>query len=489
MKIFFLWAMDWLNNTKPPRMVCTRNTLGVLMGILICSGCTISKPTDPYVGTTVYRHPPATVANDSQSMSIVTRGPLSLQEAIHIARANNPDLAAAQYEASASGVQRDIAEGQRLPSLHIIAGYNHYRNSRRLLAATENSEPGVFSKDMFASDMVLTMPLFTGGRITSEIKASELLLIAAKHNLARTEDELVFNISSVFYTILAQRQVIDSLTFSQTTLQEHLRRIQELIHAKKAARVDLLRTEVRVADLEQQLVQERNILAIQIRLFTKLLGLNRFETSVEPSGELYFDKTVIPETEQALEQALKNRVDYLAARAALEAQARVVDGVSAGRYPSVLLTGAYGGRWSAHATDNPTGTDTDIDEGQVGVMVDIPIFEGGRIDGRIRLEMAHLKAAQERLRRLELQVELEVETAILNLEAAINREEATGKAIEQAQESLRIERQKYELGKGSIIDVLDAQTAQLDAQTNYSRTLADCKIFMAQYRLTVGDRE
>ena len=461
----------------------------MLLLMLICSGCTVFKPIDPYVGTAVYHHRVATSSGDSQTTVLTTDGPLSLQEAIHIARANNPDLATAQYEAIATKVERDIVEGQRLPSLHIVGGYNHYLNSRRLLAATENGEQGVFGKDIFVSDMVLSMPVFTGGRITSEIKASELLQIAAEHNLARTEDELVFNVSSVFYTILAQHQVIDSLIFSQTTLQKHLRRIQDLINARKAARVDLLRTEVRVADLEQQLVQERNVLAIQTRLFGKLLGLDRLDYSVEPSGELSFEKTDVPETEQALHQALKNRVDYLAACAALEAQAKVVDGATAGRYPSVSLIGAYGGRWSANSSDNPPGTDTAIDEGQVGVMVDIPIFEGGRINDRIRLEMARLKADQERLRRLELQVELEVETAILNLEAAINREAATGKAIEQAQESLRIERQKYELGKGSIVDVLDAQTALLDAQTNYSRTLADCKIFMAQYRLTVGDTQ
>jgi len=43
----------------------------------------------------------------------------------------------------------------------------------------------------------------------------------------------------------------------------------------------------------------------------------------------------------------------------------------------------------------------------------------------------------------------------------------------QAEESPRIEREKYDLGKGSITDVLDAQSALLDSQTNYYRALAD----------------
>jgi outer membrane protein len=90
------------------------------------------------------------------------------------------------------------------------------------------------------------------------------------------------------------------------------------------------------------------------------------------------------------------------------------------------------------------------------------------------------------LRRLELQVRLEVETALLNITSARERIEAAGKALTQAEESLRIEREKYDLGKGTIIDVLDAQSALLDAQTNYYRALADLNIAHASLALATG---
>jgi outer membrane protein TolC len=120
--------------------------------------------------------------------------------------------------------------------------------------------------------------------------------------------------------------------------------------------------------------------------------------------------------------------------------------------------------------------------------MDIPIFEGGRIEARVRKEKARLSAAQERLRKLELQVRLDVETAVLNIGSAGRRVEAIEKAIEQADESLRIEREKYDLGRGSITDVLDAQSALLDSQTNYYRALADYSTALAQLKLAVGGR-
>ncbi len=335
---------------------------------------------------------------------------------------------------------------------------------------TANPEPsaGTYS----AADLVLAMPLFTGGRITSEIRAADLLQQAAEHRLARTREELIFNVSSMFYGILAQRKVIESLEFSRKALQEHLKRVQDLIAAQKAAKVDELRVQVRLADLEQRLVSERNVLAVQTRVLANLLGLGSGQEA-KPAGELEMATAAAPTEDQALKQALADRPDYLAARAALEAQAKAVDAARAAQWPTVSFQAAYGGRWAVDPTDRPAGVNSSDDAGQVGVAVAIPIFEGGRIEARIRQERARLRAAQDRLLGLELQVRLEVEAALLNTGSAAQRVEAIQKAIEQAKESLRIERERYDLGKGTTTDVLDAQSALLDSQTNYYRALSE----------------
>jgi len=461
----------------------------VLTGALIIGlpGCVLLNPTDPYAGMTLSSAPRSGGGPAIREVRSV-QGPLTLEEAVRVALANNPEAAAMAREVEAFEAQRQAAAGQRWPSLHVAGGYNHYQDGQRLIAARENGEPGVFSRDIFGGDVVINMPLFTGGRITSEIKAAELLQKAAEHRLARTREELVFNVSSVFYGILTQRKVVESLEFSRKAIQEHLKRIQDLIASQKAADVDRLRVEVRLADLEQRLVRERNVLAVQLRVLANLLGLDRLEKPIEPAGELSFAGDAIPEVEHALRMAFDGRSDYLAARAALEAQARAVDAARAAHWPTVALQGAYGGRWASSTTDRPSGSDIADDAGRVGVVVDIPIFEGGRIDARIRQEKARLIAAQERLRRLELQIQLDVETAVLNIGSAAQRVEATEKAVEQAKESLRIEGEKYGVGKGALVDVLDAQSALLDSQTNYYRALADYNVAWAQLKLAIGAR-
>ena len=273
---------------------------------------------------------------------------------------------------------------------------------------------------------------------------AELLRAAAEPRLARTREELVFNVSSVFYGILAQRRVIESLEFSGKALREHLERVQDLVAAQKAARVDQLRTEVRLADLDQRLALERNVLAIQLRILANLLGVEGRQR-LDPAGGLNMTTPTLDDADLVVGQALATRPDYLAARAALEAQATSVDTARAGHWPTVSLQGAYDGRWAAEPTDRPSGVDAADDVGRVGIVVDVPLFEGGRIDAKVREQRAKLAAAGERLRKLELQIGLDVDSALLNIAPSAERvtatEKATEKAIEQARESLRIERE------------------------------------------------
>ena len=164
----------------------------------------------------------------------------------------------------------------------------------------------------------------------------------------------------------------------------------------------------------------------------------------------------------------------------MNAQQKNLDMAKAGRLPQVSLQASYGHRWAGDSAQ-------DNEVGQVGVFAAIPLFEGGRISARISRERTRLIAQKEALRELKLQIQLEVETAISNIESIRARIHVTQKASEQAKESLRIEREKYDLGKGAIVDVLDAQSALLDSQTNYYRALADYNTALAQFRLAVGE--
>ena len=454
--------------------------------VLACSGCALVQPTDPYQAVGI-RMSDASERAAGPPSAMEIEGPLDLPQAIEIALANNPDIAATGWDAEAAQAQYDLAFGERMPSLRALGGYTQNLDRQRLIAASDNNEPGLFGRNIVSGDLVLAMPLFTGGRLMNQVKAAKLLQIAATQRLARSRKELIFNVSSVFFNILAQNRVVESLVLSRQTLQEHLKRVEALVTALKVAKVDRMRTEVRLADIEQRLVREENVKVIYHRVLVNLLGLRNPSAALSFRGNLAVtQKEGIPDLEAALRKAWSSRDDFLSARSALEAQARNVDAARAGHWPTLSLLGTYGFRQSTGETLGPGNLDNPHDIGRIGVTLDMPLFEGGRVEARVRDQGAKLATAQERFRKLDLQIRLEVETALLNVNSSWERIEVTKKAIEQAQESYRIERLKYDSGKGAIVDVLDAQSALLDSQTNYDRALADYNIALAQLRLAIG---
>ncbi len=413
------------------------------------------------------------------------KGPvLTLEMCIQIALENNPDIAQKKWDMETSLAEKDIALAQRWPWLGIEAGYTHYLDNQRLIPPRKLGEISTFTDDIFSGDMVLRMPLYTSGRIESQIKAAEHLAVSASHQLIRSRQELVFNISNVFYSILGQKKVIDSLLFSRQALEEHRKRVQELWETQKAARVDRLRTEVRLADIEQKLLKEKNILTIQKSLLASLMGIEHPIHPLELQGQLE-PSLFTAEIQPSLALAYSRRNDYQAAKARVEAQVKNLAAAKAARGPVIALEAAYGRRWAAGSTSGGSSTSEDL--GRIGAVAVLPLFEGGQIDARIRREQSRLSAEKETLRKLQFQIQLEVETAVSNIESTRARVAAMEKTVEQAKESLRIEREKYDLGKGAIIDVLDAQAALLDAQTSFYRAMADLHVAIALWRLAVGE--
>jgi outer membrane protein len=412
--------------------------------------------------------------------------PFTLAQCIEIALKNNPDITGGNFDVLAARAGADIASSKRWPTIGLESSYWHYKNDQRLIQPRFGNEPGLFADDVFSGDVVIKMPIYTGGRITNEIKAANLLHQSTRHRLSRTRKELVFNISQVFYRILAQNHVAESLNFSKKAMAEHHKRVTDLVDVKKAAKVDLLRIEVRLTDLNQRLVAEKNVLSILRRVLGNLLGLTNTESGVDIKGNLKF-KIVTPNLPEGISDAYLKRSDYLEARKEMESQARRLDIAQAGHLPVVSIKGSYGFRNAVGSNSSPSGTSSTEDVGFVGINIELPIFEGGRIGARIRQEHATMISMREHLRKLELQVMLEIETSVLNINSSQQRVEFTEKSIELAKESLRIEREKYELGKGSITDVLDSQAALLDTQTTYYQALANYNSSVAQLRLAIGE--
>ena len=453
--------------------------------LLTLVGCAIGNSVESYQpiidSNSVIGQPIETPSAATEAI----KPPFTLAQCLDIALKNNPDIVGGGFDVLTTQAQKNIAVSQKLPVIGLGTRYTHFSDNQRLIQPRYNGEPGVFGDDVFAGDIVFSMPIFTAGRIENEIKATDLLSQSAVHSLTRTRHELVFNLSQVFYNILAQRHIIESQKFSKKALEEHKKRVGNLINVQRASKVDLLRTEVRLADIEQGLVREKNVMSILRRVLVNFMGFSKPGQEVDIIGELQLT-AVDAKLHESISRAYSQRTDYLSAEKQVQAQEKRLDIARAGRWPIISSVASYGMRSAANPDFRPSGANSSDDVGFVGFSLNIPLYEGGAISARVRKERSKLNSMRQQLRKLKLQLDLDVETAILNINSSNERVVATNKSIEQAKESLRIERSKYELGKGSITDVLDAQSALLITQTIYYRALSDYNTAVAQWHLAIG---
>ncbi len=153
----------------------------VLSGVF--PGCVFSNPTSatsPEVpsGVPAEVMPAPPPATRSKAPRLV--GPLTLDRAIELALAGNPAIAAAGHDTDVALAGRDVTFGEALPKFGIAGGAIQHLNQQRLIAPRRNGELGVFSDQQVFAGLVVSLPLFTGGRITRRIEAADLLAAAAR---------------------------------------------------------------------------------------------------------------------------------------------------------------------------------------------------------------------------------------------------------------------------------------------------------------------
>lgn len=444
-------------------------------------GC-ISGPTQPFEAVAVdNNHAPA-----AKLECPVAGAKITFEQAVAIARHNNPTLESIRLAmVKAKAVEARLKAG-RTPKLDVVGSAGRYSDGQRVLPASVNGEPGVFSKNLMGADLVLSYPLYTGGTLKANEESARFAASSSQLQYLRAQQEVEYRIACAFAQIFAQRRHIESLTFNRTTLTSHLALVNDLISAEKAIAVDRLRVEVRIADLQQNQMRADNNLQITMEVLANLMGLD--SAQFEVVGELTSaDAGRAPPDETALLLAAEqSRNDLAAMGEQMKAQAKRVDAARGAMMPQLSAFAAYGGRWGIDPNDEPAGADSADGRGSVGLFVTFPLWDGNLRRAAVDVEKAELASLQKKYAALKQGVMLEIRTAGLNLKSARERLTSTGKAVEQAREVLRTQQRAQGLGKATLTDVLDAQTALLTAQTNDYAALAEYQIAEAELKLAVG---
>ena len=283
---------------------------------------------------------------------------------------------------------------------------------------------------------------------------------AATHQLSRTEQEIVFRVVSSYYDVLLAQKQLEVSTQAATTAQSILDRSQARFDTGVAVESDLLTAKVRMASRQQELVRATNNLEMARAQLNSAMG-TPIASTFEIAGALSERALPVPVLQDVEQQALLNRPDLQ----------RISSEQSAQRESVAIAKSSFGPRLNAFAgweLDDPTFVAGGGGNNWTGGLeLQFDIFQGGAK----RAELSRQRALEEKATALKQAatdgIRLEVRRAYYDVDASRQQVEVAHAAIAEAQESLRINQDRYGSGLITITELLGAEEAFRRSQTDY----------------------
>ncbi|MEQ1947865.1 MAG: TolC family protein [Bryobacteraceae bacterium] len=242
--------------------------------------------------------------------------------------------------------------------------------------------------------------------------------------------------------------------------------------------IEVTRADVQLANDRQRLARAENDRARAILQLMKAMGLS-MSTAVELTGKLAFQTVDTATAEALLDQARKARPDLKTQQQREEVAKLNFSAVKSERLPTLGASADYGAIGSAPYNSNGTYT--------MGVSVRIPVFDGGRRDGRRQETFSQYKQEQIRSKDLGQQIELQVRQALENLRSATAEVDASRDGEKLAESELAQARRRYEAGVATSVEVIDAQTRLQRARDNNVLALYDYNLARLDLATATGN--
>jgi outer membrane protein TolC len=224
------------------------------------------------------------------------------------------------------------------------------------------------------------------------------------------------------------------------------------------AKVDADRNEVQALTHQQRLLSLKNDLAKQKINLARMIGLPPND-QYDLSDEVSFAPAAPLTIEAALAQAFQERADLKAAEAQVHAAERAHAAARSERYPSLTANADYGA-----IGVNPSQLQTTY---TAAASLKIPLWQGGRAEGDIQQADAALDQRRAEYEDLKGQIESEVRSSYLDLQAAASQVEVAQKNVDVNKEALELTRQKVEVGVLDNVTFVHAQEEVTNAEFDF----------------------
>ena len=397
---------------------------------------------------------------------------INLDKAIEMALKTNPTVKISEAESSVALAQKDEAKASRWLSID----YTH-KTARGGYYDPDPSSSQYAPRNSHTNGFTASIPLYTGGKLSGTIEQAVQNYKSSEYGVDESYQAVKLSATNGYYAVL---QAIDTVKLSKDSVERlsaHLQNVQAQYDVGVVAKVDVLRSQVELADAEQTLIKAQNAYDLAVADLNNIIGLPH-GTDLKVTESLQYNKYDNP-MENCINFALANRPELFQAEAGIEAAKAAVKVAKSGYMPQVAASASND--WSSTSWPGDDNQNWDV-----GVSVSMNVFDSGVTAAKVNASEASLYKAEETYRQTKDSVQLDVRNNYLSLREAEKRIATSKVAVDSAEEDYRISQLRYQAGVGTNIDVMDAQVALTQAKNNYVQALYDYNTSSAALAKAMG---
>lgn len=408
---------------------------------------------------------PLSFPTQATEVEVDPQQPITLEQAIELALKNNKDIEQARLNVQLSEEELREAKAALYPNLDFTVGLDNAESAASEASIDRAVEDGRILSDSdldtntttFNSNIQLDYNVYTGGQRGANIRRAAKQLRFDTLDLERIVEQIRFDTASDYYDLQNSDAEVNIERAAVEDAQQTLKDAVLLEQAGLGTRFDVLQAEVELAQAQQRLttaIANQNVARRQLAETLSLgqkIDITTADTIAEAgTWELSLSESIV--------QAYKNRAEleqFLLQREINEAQREIA--ISAIK-PQV-------GVFARYEVLDEFDDDVDITDGYaIGANLQWTLFDGGAAKATAAQEETNIEIAETQFANQRNEVRLEVEQAFYGLQANQDNIDTANKAVELAEESLRLARLRFSAGVGTQTEVIDAQTALTQAR-------------------------
>lgn len=379
----------------------------------------------------------------------------TLNEALAEAYRSNPTLQAARAQLRATDENVAIEKADGRPSVTGSAALTEVliQNSTSFFAPARSLSAGVD----------LGVPIYSGGAVKNSIRAAEQRVEAGRADLRGTESAIFSQVVAAYMDVLRGEALVGLSANQVQVLEVNLRATSDRFEIGDLTRTDVAQSQSRLALARGDLRSAQAGLIQARESYIQLVGSAPGE--LEPPPPL---PNLPDDPRMAVDVALDNNPDLIAARERAQAAGYDIDVAGASRLPRLSAFAGYDYQnFLGSVPDSPTGPSPQTaDASSAGLTLSIPIFQGGRPAALQRQAQARASAALDQVIAAERDVIAQVRASYASYSAALAIIDSSREAVAAAELSLEGVRAENSIGNRTVLDVLNAEQELLLARVD-----------------------